>query len=136
MHYYGCIYGEFQRIVPKPKYGLDFTREAHEVDNGKEGNEWTSRFESKKETIKHAVKTFQNLKLKGILRIGNSSTCQPQRILICPKLVLDKAKRENQLWREMEKYYRLEGDDPWPKYGKRMEEINKEWADLWGLKFT
>jgi len=128
-HYYGRIHSDWKPDKCAERDSWDVEYKA-----AKPRGNFRVQFNSRQEVIHHAIKTFIAQKLFGILRIEDSSTCQPQRILICPKSVLEKAKQENRLWREMEEYYRLSGFGP--KYGKRMDAINKEWQELWGLKYT
>jgi hypothetical protein len=132
VHYYGRIKGEFKSIIPRPKFGLDFTQESYDVERqfpDREG--WKTRFDSKDAVIRAAIQTFQRLKLKGLLYIGDGSTAQPQRILIAPRSVESRARQENRLWQRMEHYYNIGGFDPWIKYGKQMDTINKQWNELW-----
>ena len=133
MHYYGRIYGEYEKIIPKPKFGLDFSREDHDVESLiKDSEGWTTRFGSRKETIKEAIKTFQRLKLKGMLYLGDAGTSMPQRVLIAPPSVYEKAREENRLWRRTERLYRIGGNDPWKAgYGEEMDELCDRWKKLW-----
>ncbi len=132
VHYYGRIKGEFRKIIPKPKFGIDFTQDSYDVERefgDKEG--WKTRFSSESKVIRAAIDTFLRLKLKGVLYLGDSGTAQPQRILIAPRSVEAKAREENRLWQQMERYYELGGFDPWIKYGKQMSAINKRWEKIW-----
>lgn len=130
MHYYGLIYGDWK---PDKCAERDSWQVEADVENPRG---FRCQFNSRKEVIRQAKKTFVAHKLFGVLRVGDSGTYQPQRVLICPKSVRDKAIRENQLWKEQDALYRKYGDNPWKAgQAKRMEEINKEWAELWGIKF-
>jgi len=132
IHFYGRIHGEYKKITPKTKYSLDFDREDHDVDNGKDGVAWTTQFKNRKEVIKRAIETFQRLKLKGMLYIGDAGTVMPQRVLIAPPSVYEKAREENRLWQRTERLYRIGGDDPWKAgYGKEMDELCERWKKLW-----
>jgi hypothetical protein len=127
-HYYGRIVSDFKAVVPKPKVGLDFDCEEYDVERAKAYKGWKTRFDSEEQVIAAAIKTFLRLKLKGLLYIGSCGTAQPKRVLLAPKSLLEKAKQENRLWRQMEKVYARGG---WEKREKEMQTICDQWEALW-----
>jgi hypothetical protein len=126
VHFFGRIQGEFKYIVPKPKVGLNFTREQYDVLRAKPDKDgFKQRFYARKSVMTAAIKWFKTNKKGDVLYLGSTCTAQPQQVLVGPNDVMA---FENRLWRKIEKAYERGG---WETNSKEMEAICADWREFW-----
>ena len=82
----------------------------------------SKRYTSSKSAVNDAKNWFRREKLKGCLLLGSSAVCDPQEVLIAPRVLKAKA---NALNRRADACGRYEGDE------REMGRIYKEWERLW-----
>lgn len=132
IHYYGELIGHKREKYTTIKLEQKCTRKAAIEENKKaremglpgrtRPGELTNQFDSKEQLRKFAIKHWKEHFPKAVILIeGNSSTVEPQPILIGPKEIKD---RVNKLSREADTI------DRWEKNEKRMDEICDEWNEL------
>lgn len=135
-HYYGHIEFGNKKVELYTKLTAEEAEKMNKKDSSllpaaqyKEG-EQTSRFTDKNLLIVEAIKEFaKNSHGYEILIEGESAVCDPQRMLVGPEEMMEKA---NSIWEEFESF------DGWncrKEQEPLVEEICKRWEEVVGIEY-
>jgi hypothetical protein len=103
-------------------YWATIDRQGPPYENSQVYSNESKRYTSSKSAVNDAKNWFRRERLKGCLLLGSTAVCDPQKVLIAPRVLKTKA---NALNRRADACGRYEGDEV------AMDKIYKEWEALW-----